>query len=108
MDPMENAPPAAPEPSPTPTPLQPAPASKKSLRWAVVVVYVVINAVVFYNARRHDPGIGYDSDAHLHYLMAMSQGRLPNSDDSSLRVRQARQDREGSGQRDRCGGASEE
>ena len=66
------------QPPPQPTPQRP----RKPLRWAVIVVYVIINAVVFYNARRHDPGIGYDSDAHLHYLMALSQGRLPTSADT--------------------------
>ena len=53
-----------------------------ALRWAVIALYVAINGVVFYNARRHDPGIGYDSDAHLHYLMTLSQGRLPTRADS--------------------------
>ena len=78
-DPNSPPPPAL---SPAPPAASPAP-TNKALRWAVIAVYIAINAIVFYNARRHDPGIGYDSDAHLHYLMAMSQGRLPNSDDSS-------------------------
>jgi hypothetical protein len=65
-------------PPPEPNPQRPS----KALRWAVIAAYVLINSVVFYNARRHDPGVGYDSDAHLHYLMAMSQGRLPTDKDS--------------------------
>ena len=56
--------------------------TRVALRIAVVAGYLLINSVVFYNARRHDPGIGYDSDAHLHYLMAMSQRRLPNDKDT--------------------------
>lgn len=58
------------------------PSNSKALRWAVIALYVVINGVVFHNARRHDPAIGYDSDAHLHYLMTLAQGRLPTSADS--------------------------
>ena len=65
-------------PQPEPNPQRP----NRALRIAVVVAYVLVNSVVFYNARRHDPGIGYDSDAHLHYLMAMSEGRLPTDKDT--------------------------
>src|SRR5688500_12144617 len=53
-----------------------------ALRLAVIAVYLVINGIVFYNARKHDPGIGYDSDAHLHYLMTLAQGRLPAREDT--------------------------
>ncbi len=53
-----------------------------ALRLVVIAVYLVINGIVFYNARKHDPGIGYDSDAHLHYLMTLAQGRLPTRDDT--------------------------
>ena len=54
----------------------------KALRWLVIALYIAINGVVFYNARRHDPGIGYDSDAHLSYLTTLAQGRLPTSQDT--------------------------
>jgi 4-amino-4-deoxy-L-arabinose transferase-like glycosyltransferase len=82
---MENTaplpdPPPPPAPAPPPTP--PSPRPDKALRWAVIGAYIAINAIVFYNARRHDPGIGYDSDAHLHYMMALSHGRLPTSGDT--------------------------
>src|SRR5688572_20223038 len=67
--------------NPTPPDQQDARPSRM-LRWAVIALYIAINGVVFYNARRHDPGIGYDSDAHLHYLITLSEGRLPTRDDT--------------------------
>lgn len=45
--------------------------------WATVVAFVAINAVVFSNAWRHDPRIGYDADGHRAYTKALAAGHLP-------------------------------
>lgn len=64
-------------------PLGAAPFStgRKVERW-LVVLFLVINALVFYNALAHDPRIGYDSTDHLKYLETLSQGRLPGQADT--------------------------
>lgn len=74
-------PPVVPDPPPA-RPQDPQRWPRVALRGLVVAAFVAVNAVVFYNARWHDPGIGYDSDAHVHYLMALSRGRLPTSADT--------------------------
>ncbi len=51
---------------------------------AVIVLYVAINAIVCWNAMRHDPLSGYDMDrfGHPRYLQVLSEGRLPSRTDT--------------------------
>ncbi len=45
-------------------------------------LFLVLNALVFYNALFHDPRIGYDTSAYLDYIRSFSEGRLPTSTDT--------------------------
>ena len=41
------------------------------------------NLIVLWNAINHDSLIGYDSEGHFKNVLALSDGRLPNADDSA-------------------------
>lgn len=49
---------------------------------ATLLAIVLVNALVLRNATAHEPTIGYDVGAHLHYARTLAQGRLPGPDDS--------------------------
>jgi len=42
----------------------------------LLIVFLVINLIVFVNAVLHDPGIGYDARDHLRYVDALSEFHL--------------------------------
>jgi hypothetical protein len=48
----------------------------------LVVVFVLINGLVIFNACLHDPRIGYDADGHLSYIQTFSQFCLVTPQDS--------------------------
>jgi len=56
--------------------------SGKGFDIALVLVFLLINSIVFVNACLHDPRIGYDADAHLRYIETLSQLRLVTPQDS--------------------------
>src|SRR5262249_39746339 len=49
----------------------------------VILVFLAINALVLVNAILHDPSVGYDADAHLAYIAALSRFRLPARGDTT-------------------------
>ena len=49
----------------------------------LIMVFLLINGVVLFNAICHDPGIGYDSGSHWRYIEVLSEFRLPTPHDSS-------------------------
>lgn len=51
--------------------------------WILVLLFLLINLLVLYNAIFHDPYIGYDTSAYLKYISALSEGRFPISEDSA-------------------------
>lgn len=42
----------------------------------------LIHALIFSNAWRHDPRIGYDSEGHLAYIETLARGHLPSIEES--------------------------
>src|SRR3954469_8245539 len=52
-------------------------------RCIVIALFLLINGIVFYNARVHDPRIGYDSVEHILYMQTLARGRLPRQADSN-------------------------
>jgi hypothetical protein len=52
-------------------------------RWTIVALFLLVNGIAFYNARVHDPRIGYDAVEHIAYTQALSRGRLPRQADSN-------------------------
>jgi hypothetical protein len=48
----------------------------------LVVVFLLINAIVAYNAVLHDPWIGYDAENHLSYIRALSDFHLVSPSES--------------------------
>ena len=48
----------------------------------LVLAFLLINVIVFYNASFHDPRIGYDADAHTSYIQTLSHLRLVTPQDS--------------------------
>ncbi len=48
----------------------------------LVIVFLLINGLVFVNACLHDPRIGYDAGGHLSYIQALSKLRLATSQDT--------------------------
>jgi hypothetical protein len=59
-----------------------APQEASRVAWAVVVLFVLINGIVLWNAAAHDPKIGYDAGGHLSYARTLATGRLPGADDT--------------------------
>ncbi|MEM7769109.1 MAG: hypothetical protein AAF327_01200 [Cyanobacteria bacterium P01_A01_bin.37] len=55
---------------------------KKRLNVALLLIYSVINGLVFFNAWHHDSAIGYDAYAHTDYIEAFAQLRLVTPEDS--------------------------
>ena len=53
------------------------------LNYLVVIMFILINSVVAYNAIVHNPRIQYDADGHEDYIHTLAQLRLPSPDDSS-------------------------
>jgi hypothetical protein len=49
---------------------------------ALLILFILLNGLVFFNACSHDPRIGYDADEHLRYLQALSEMRLVTPQDS--------------------------
>ena len=49
----------------------------------LVVVFCLINGVVFLNAVLHPPTIGYDAHDHLRYVTTLAEGRLVTPADSA-------------------------
>ena len=47
------------------------------IAWAVIAAFVALNGVVFANAWRHDPRVGYDGNGHRTYTKVLAAGRLP-------------------------------
>lgn len=48
----------------------------------LVIIFLLINGVVLFNAIFHHPAVGPDSPAHLRYIEVLSQFRLPTPDDT--------------------------
>jgi hypothetical protein len=48
----------------------------------LVYVFLLINALVLFNAVRHNPEDGYDAAAHLAYIDALAELRLPEKRDT--------------------------
>jgi hypothetical protein len=44
---------------------------------SLVVVFIVVNSIVFVNACLHEPTVGYDVGEHLKYVMTLGEMRLP-------------------------------
>lgn len=53
------------------------------VNWIVLFLFLFINLLVLYNSVFHDPYIGYDTSAYLEYISALSEGRLPTSEDTA-------------------------
>jgi hypothetical protein len=47
------------------------------LSWALVGLFVAVNAVVALNAALHDPRVGYDVERHLDYVGVLGGGQMP-------------------------------
>jgi hypothetical protein len=43
---------------------------------SLVAAFVLIHALIFANAWRHDPTIGYDAFSHRDYIQALAKGHL--------------------------------
>ncbi len=56
--------------------------SKDGFDIRLIFIFLLINCLVLINAVLHDPMIGYDANAHLGYIHALSQLRLVTPDDS--------------------------
>ena len=48
----------------------------------LVLLLVLVNGIVLFNAVRHDPFVGYDAGAHFGYIGALTEGRLPEKQDT--------------------------
>lgn len=48
----------------------------------LLTLFILINWWVLSNNIAHNPYIGYDAGHHLHYIGALSEGRLPTADDT--------------------------
>jgi len=48
----------------------------------LVIIFLLINGIVLFNAVFHDPEIGYDAGHHLKYIRILSQFRLPARDEA--------------------------
>lgn len=49
----------------------------------LILVFLLINGIVFVNASLHDPRIGYDATQHIRYIKALSLLQLVRPEDSS-------------------------
>ena len=52
------------------------------INWPLLILFLLINLLVLFNAVAHDPYIGYDTSAYLDYITTLAEGRLPTSEDS--------------------------
>ena len=50
--------------------------------WPLLILFVLINLLVLFNAVAHDPYSGYDTSAYLDYISTLAEGRLPTSEES--------------------------
>jgi 4-amino-4-deoxy-L-arabinose transferase-like glycosyltransferase len=48
----------------------------------VLALFVLVNAVVLWNALHHHPPAGYDANAHIKYVATLAEGRLPTRSDT--------------------------
>ncbi len=48
-----------------------------------LLLFLVMNSIVFYNALVHPPLAGYDAGSHLGYIVTLAEGRLPIPFDTS-------------------------
>ncbi len=56
--------------------------SENGFNVGLILIFLLINGIVFTNACLHDPRIGYDSTEHLRYIEAFSELRLVRPEDS--------------------------
>ncbi len=56
--------------------------SENGFNVGLILIFLLINGIVFVNACLHDPRIGYDATEHLRYIEAFSQLRLVRPEDS--------------------------
>ena len=57
--------------------------SGNGLDKGVLLVFLIVNGLVFVNACLHDPRIGYDAGGHLKYIQTLSELRLPTPEDTN-------------------------
>jgi len=50
---------------------------------APILLLLVMNSIVLYNALVHPPLAGYDAGSHLGYILTLAEGRLPTPFDTS-------------------------
>jgi hypothetical protein len=50
--------------------------------WPIGVLFLLVNGMMAVNVALHNPLVGYDIDHHIQYVLALSEGRLPNPQDS--------------------------
>lgn len=56
--------------------------SRNGFDTELIIVFFLINGLVFANACLHDPRIGYDAGGHLRYIQTLSELRLVTPQDS--------------------------
>lgn len=56
--------------------------SRRGIDIGLVIVFLLINGLVFVNACLHDPRIGYDAVGHLRYIQTLSKLQLVTPQDS--------------------------
>jgi len=49
----------------------------------LILIFIIINCIVFLNASLHDPLIGYDASSHFKYIETLSQMQLVRPEDSA-------------------------
>ena len=56
--------------------------SENGLNVGLLLIFILINCIVFLNAYLHDPQIGYDAISHLRYIETLSKLQLVRPEDS--------------------------
>ena len=57
---------------------------KHSANKILIILFLIINGIVLYNAIFHPPWIGYDAEAHIVNIKILSQFRLPVRQESAM------------------------
>ena len=54
----------------------------EKISWPLVAIFLIVNAIVLYNAIFHNPAVQYDSTGHLMNIRVIAMGRLPTPTES--------------------------
>ncbi|NOH13700.1 MAG: hypothetical protein HND51_18830 [Chloroflexi bacterium] len=50
--------------------------------WPLLALFIAINGIVLFNSLAHDPKVGYDSRDYIAYIDVLSEGRLPEREET--------------------------